>query len=177
MLTVLNQPLNIVGNAESIFSKSNGHIIDSLPTVRFNRAEIIDTTSQGSRWDFLASSEINTFEKYNAETPKFHTLIFTPPKQEFEYKIRKVKFNTKQIKLPLFQSQWLQNMLDAPPSTGLQILHYLSESNNADVNIFGFDFKETKTFYETRNKGKHDYNKEKHFILDLVDKNGWKIYR
>jgi hypothetical protein len=57
------------------------------------------------------------------------------------------------------------------------VLYYLSETNNKQVNIFGFDFKETRTFYETRNKGQHDYNKEKIFILSLVDKNGWKIYK
>lgn len=177
MLTDLNQALNVIGNAESIFSKTNGHIIDSLPTVRFNRAGIINEESQGSRWDFLASSEVNTFEKYNSETPKFHTLIFTPTKKELEYKIKKAKFKAKRIMLPLFQSQWLENNLNAPPSTGLQVLYYLSEMNNKQVNIFGFDFKETRTFYETRNKGQHDYNKEKIFILDLVDKNGWKIYK
>jgi hypothetical protein len=177
MLTDLDQPLNVIGNAESIFTKTNGNIIDSLPTIRFNRANIINEQSQGSRWDFLASSEVNTFEKYNSEKPKFHTLIFTPTKKELEYKIRKAKFKAKRIMLPLFQSQWLENNLNAPPSTGLQVLYYLSEANNKQVNIFGFDFKETKTFYETRNKGQHDYQKEKSFILNLVDKNGWKIYR
>ena len=79
MLTDLNQALNVIGNAESIFSKTNGHIIDSLPTVRFNRAGIINKESQGSRWDFLASSEVNTFEKYNAATVKIK-LINSKPK-------------------------------------------------------------------------------------------------
>ena len=177
MLESLNQPLNVIGNAESIFSKTNGKIIDSLPTIRFNRADIVDTESQGSRWDYLASSEINTFEKYNTQTPKFHTLIFTPNKKEFEYKVRKAKFNTRKIKLPIFQSEWLANKLSAPPSTGLQVLYYLSEMNNKNVSIFGFDFKKTRTFYETRNKGQHDYDKESAFVLKLIKQNGWKIYR
>jgi hypothetical protein len=146
------------------------------PTIRFNRADIIDTKCQGSRWDYLASSEINTFEKYNKEDPKFHTLIFTPTKQELEYKIKKVAFNTKIFKLPLSQSLHLEKELDAPPSTGIQILYYLHDSSNTEVSIFGFDFKKTKTFYEKRNKGQHDYTREKEFIMSMVSQNGWKFY-
>jgi hypothetical protein len=93
-----------------------------------------------------------------------------------EYKIRKVKFTTKIFKLPIFQSQYLNNELGAPPSTGLQILYYLSTMQNKNVNIFGFDFKKTKTFYENRNKGRHDYDREKSFIMNLVSQNGWKFY-
>ena len=172
----LEQPLSIVGNAESIFQKEYGSLIDARATIRFNRADIIKNECQGSRWDFLASSEINTFEKYNVETPKFHTLIFTPTKREQEYKIKKVNFEADKIRLPLEQSLWLEKELGAPPSTGLQILYYLDQINNKDVGIFGFDFKETKTFYEIRNKGKHDYIKERSFVLKMIEQNGWKIY-
>ena len=173
----LMQPLSIVGNAESIFQKEYGSIIDANATIRFNRADIIKNECQGSRWDFLASSEINTFEKYNSETPKFHTLIFTPTKRELEYKIKKVNFKADKIRLPLEQSLWLEKELGAPPSTGLQILYYLNQINNKNVSIFGFDFKQTKTFYEIRNKGNHDYNKERYFVLEMIEQNGWKIYQ
>ena len=74
------------------------------------------------------------------------------------------------------QSLWLEKELGAPPSTGLQILYYLNQINNTDVSIFGFDFKETKTFYEIRNKGKHDFDKERLFVSELIKENGWKIY-
>jgi len=176
MNEILTNPISVVGNAESIFSNKNGHVIDLYPTIRFNRADIINSECQGSRWDYLASSEINTFEKYNKETPKFHTLIFTPTKKELEYKIKKVTFNTKILKLPLSQSLRLEEELCAPPSTGIQILYHLHDLSNKEVYIFGFDFKETKTFYEKRNKGQHDYVKEKQFIMDMVSQNGWKFY-
>ena len=176
-MQLLNQPLSIVGNAESIFQKEYGRLIDTNATIRFNRADIINTASQGNRWDFLASSEVNTFEKYNIETPKFHTLIFTPTKREQEYKIKKVNFKADKIRLPLEQSLWLEKELAAPPSTGLQILFYLDQINNIDVSIFGFDFKETKTFYEIRNKGKHNFDKERSFVLKMIKQNGWKIYQ
>ena len=102
-MQTLQQSLSVVGNAESIFQKQYGKLIDANSTIRFNRADIVDIDSQGSRWDFLASSEINTFEKYNVETPKFHTLLFTPNKKEFEYKISKVNFQSKIYRNLLFQ--------------------------------------------------------------------------
>ena len=172
----LLHPVSVVGNAESIFNHKHGYKIDKNPTIRFNRANIIDQESQGSRWDYLVSSEINTFEKYNQEEPKFHTLIFSPTKKEFDYKIRKVKFESKIFHLPLSQSQLLETKLTASPSTGMQILFYLDSIHNNDVSIFGFDFKATRTFYEIRNKGNHDFQKEKNLILELVQKNNWKFY-
>ena len=176
MKDAFKNPISVVGNAESIFLNEYGHLIDLNPTIRFNRAEINDPLCQGTRWDYLASSEINTFEKYNKQVPEFHTLIFTPTKKEMEYKVKKVQFTTKVFKLPLFESQYLTNTIGEPPSTGLQILYYLHNLKNKNVSIFGFDFKETKTFYENRNKGRHDYAKEKMFIMDLVSQNGWNFY-
>jgi hypothetical protein len=172
----LKHPVSVVGNAESIFSQNYGSLIDRNPTIRFNRADIINNDCQGRRWDYLVSSEINTFEKYNREHPKFHTLIFSPTKQEFNYKIKKVKFETKIYHLPHYQSQELELKLGCTPSTGLQILYFLDKLNNKDVSIFGFDFKKTKTFYEIRNKGKHDFEKEKLIVLDLIKKNNWNYY-
>lgn len=172
----LSKPLSVIGNAESIFQKEYGTIIDQNSTIRFNRADILDPTSQGARWDYLVSSEINTFEKYNINHPKFHSLIFSPTQRKFNYKIKKAKFKTRLFVLPLFQSEELQKKLDAPPSTGLQLLYYLDYTKNKDVNIFGFDFKKSRTFYETRNKGKHNWVSEKDFILDLVEKNNWNFF-
>ena len=172
----LEQPLSIVGNAESIFKHAYGKLIDENPTIRFNRADIVNEKCQGSRWDYLVSSEINTFEKYNIEQPKFHTLIFSPTKKEFTYKVKKVQFRAKIFHLPLFQSQQLEIKLSAPPSSGSQILYFLDRIGNKLVNIFGFDFKQTPTFYETRNKGKHDFQKEKEMVMSLIEKNKWNYY-
>ena len=169
-------PISVIGNAESIFNNQYGELIDKNITIRFNRAEILNSKCQGSKWDYLVSSEINTFEKYNKENPPFHSLIFSPIGKEFEYKLNKVMFKTNIFRLPLIQSEQLKNKLSAPPSTGLQILYYLDSIGNKDVSIFGFDFKKTKTFYEIRNKGKHDFKKEKELIFGFITKNNWKIY-
>ena len=168
--------LSIVGNAQSLFEKSYGRLIDENPTVRFNRTEIIQEKSQGSRWDFLVSSEVNTFEKYNHINPPFHTLIFSPTKSEMVSKIKKVKFKTKIFHLPIYQSDELIRILGVSPSTGLQILYYLNSIHHPNVSIFGFDFKKTNTFYEIRNKGNHRFDLEKEIILNLVNTNNWKFY-
>jgi hypothetical protein len=172
----LSNPISVIGNAESIFEKEYGNLIDKNLTIRFNRADIINEKSQGTRWDYLVSSEVNTFEKYNTQTPKFHTLIFSPTKKSLTYKVKKIKFNTRIYHLPLFQAQELEKKLTAPPSTGLQILYFLDYLRNENVSIFGFDFKKTPTFYEKRNKGKHDYIKEKDLVISLIEKNNWNFY-
>jgi hypothetical protein len=177
MKHLLEHPLSVVGNAESIFQKERGELIDRFTTIRFNRADIINERCQGSRWDFLVSSEVNTFEKYNNENPKFHTLVFTPTKREMQYKIGKIKFDTNIIKLPIEQSIELERLLSSPPSTGLQMLYFLDSIKNGNVEIFGFDFKETRTFYETRNKGQHDFAAERDFVMRMVKKNGWTLHK
>src|SRR5210317_1316686 len=173
---VLNCELSIVGNAASIFQKDHGRIIDQFPTIRFNRGNIDDTNSQGARWDFLATAEVNTFEYYNSHNPKFHTLIFTPKLKEHVYKIKKARFSTNFLEFPLKYSDQITNLLDAQPSTGFQILWYLNKIENKNVNIFGFDWKKTPTYYETRNKGSHNFEIEKTLCLEYADQNGWKIF-
>lgn len=173
---LLPNNLSIVGNAESLLARSYGSLIDQHPTIRFNRTQIINSQAQGKRWDYLASSEINTFEMYNKIPPPFHSLIFSPTKPEMVYKVKKVAFKCDILHLPLQQSLDLQRTIGNVPSTGLQILYYLSSIHHECVHIFGFDFKKTKTFYEIRNKGAHDWIKEEQLIKELAKKNSWNFY-
>ena len=175
-MQLLNQPLSIVGNAESIFQKDHGSLIDSRQTIRFNRGIIKDKNSQGSRWDFLASAEVNTFEYYNVHKVLFHTLIFTPKLKEHLVKIKKAKFKCKLLEYPLNYSNEIIELLGKEPSTGFQILWYLNKIENKNINIFGFDWKKTPTYYEIRNKGKHNFEKEKILCYEYAEQNGWKIY-
>lgn len=168
--------LSVVGNAKSIFSKNHGKMIDSFPTIRFNRGLIDNIPSQGSRWDYLATAEVNTIEYYNKNVPNFHTLIFTPKIKEHNYKIKKIKFPANIVTLDLEYSTSMNKALGSEPSTGFQILWYLNSVGNKNVNIFGFDWKETPTYYEKRNKGQHNFEKEKELCLYYVEQNGWKIY-
>ena len=50
------------------------------------------------------------------------------------------------------------------------------------VNIFGFDWKQTNSFYqdeatEKRVNTPHDYTDEKKVCTQLIEKRGWKLYQ
>jgi hypothetical protein len=168
--------INIVGNAASMLQKQNGSLIDRYPTVRFNRVEIVNPLAQGNRWDILASAEVNTFMTYNNEEPRFHSLIFTPSVEDSVYKSKKIKFNTTIYNYPKNLANDLTRLLESKPSTGIMILHYLNTINHKKVNVFGFDWKDTPTMYETRNKGNHNFKKEKALVLEMIEQNGWNLY-
>ena len=168
--------INIVGNAASMLQKQNGSLIDKHPTVRFNRVEIVDPQAQGSRWDILASAEVNTFMKYNNQAPQFHSLIFTPSVSDSVYKSNKIEFDTTVYNYPRNLANDLTASLEAKPSTGIMILHYLNTIKHKKVNIFGFDWKATPTMYEKRNKGNHNFEKEKSLVLAMIEQNGWNLY-
>lgn len=168
--------INVVGNAKSVFDKQNGHIIDKHPTIRFNRIQIESTTSQGSRWDFLASSEIKTFEMYNTIKPEFHTLLFTPYLDEQICHKNIIKFETNIIDMDIKISKRLMNKIGYKPSTGLQILTFLSMIG-VHVNIFGFDWKKTPTIYDlNRVHDPHNYKIEHTYSLELINNQNWSIY-
>lgn len=173
---IIPNNINVIGNSQSIFNNKYSKLIDSLPTIRFNRIEIVDENSQGSRWDFLASSEIKTFEMYNEVEPKFHTLLFTPAKSNHIIHSKHIRFKTNLIEINVDIQLDLRKRLGSYPSTGLQILNVL-EKLNCKVNIFGFDWKETPTIYDPdRTEDPHNYNNEKSFALSIIKNNNWKIY-
>jgi hypothetical protein len=173
---LLPSTVNVVGNAQSIFDKQDGQIIDKHPTIRFNRIQVESTTSQGTRWDFLASSEIKTFEMYNSIKPGFHTLLFTPYLDEQICHKNVIEFETNIFDMDIKISKRLMNEIGYKPSTGLQILTYLSMTD-IHVNIFGFDWKKTPTIYDpTRVHDPHNYTIERTHALELINKQNWNIY-
>jgi len=73
--------------------------------------------------------------------------------------------------------QRLEEKLGARPSTGVSVIDMLSELTLADVSIFGFDFKTSTTYYRKKeNRGPHNWDAEKQYVLKKVDQNGWKIF-
>lgn len=73
------------------------------------------------------------------------------------------------------------------PSCGLQIIHYLIEYNPdivSSLHLYGFDFKQTPTFYhkkewgeELKEKGeRHNYDREKTIVRRLIKNNPNKLF-
>lgn len=156
--------INMVGNATSIFNSKNGKLIDLFPTVRFNRIEIQEPESQGSRWDFLSSSEVKTFQFHNEKPPLFHSLIFMPYLEKHFFHLEEIKFETNVVQIDLEFSLELTKKIGKPPSTGFQILSLFSLLKRK-VNLFGFDWKESPTIYDCERKWEpHDYQVEKNYL-------------
>jgi hypothetical protein len=69
------------------------------------------------------------------------------------------------------------------PSTGLRLLHYISLGSPESVNIYGFDWKETPTFYDkkketrvTEKKHNHNFFLEKEYCKKVFhDKHGFRF--
>jgi hypothetical protein len=75
---VLPEAISVVGNASSLLKTRNGSTIDKLPTLRFNKAQIVVPQAQGERWDFVATSNGTVLRHYQEHEPRYHHLISTP---------------------------------------------------------------------------------------------------
>lgn len=150
----------VVGNALSLFNKSNGHIIDSCDKViRFNKGCITKPISQGTKTTIFTFSYQHQSER---------TRYWTKGTE---------KWNTTQWKEERIT---LQSILQAKPSNGLLVLFHLANSpiyRDTKVLIFGFDWKETPTWYlKNDTKGGHDYTKEKNYCMNLIKTKNWELY-
>lgn len=145
----------IVGNAKSLFDLEQGKQIDSFDfVIRFNRGFITRPECQGTKTDLLilgtdliTPSEIDSYkakwvlnrsERYN------NPVYFTIPNKD-----RKV----------------LKEKLDSQPSTGFMAIDLCLASGAKSIDLFGFDFEETPTFYNPAGyQTAHDYPKEQQIV-------------
>ena len=168
-----NKSIAIIGNAQSLFDQELGKEIDAHDIViRMNSGLIKDPKSQGNKTTIWASSfplkekEIN--EKFN---PKY--VFWITPKLSVK-PVYSISLHKKMFMLPFFIWESLYQKLDETrPTTGLSIIYFVLEYCNAKkVDLYGFDFFETKSFYleKIRTDTPHDFLKEKNFVHSLVKK-------
>ena len=146
--------ISVVGNAKSVFNNKYGPLIDSADlVVRFNRGSPIDEDSQGKRTDIL---------------------VFSNPGSKTAFPTGLTYWNT--VNFP--ERSHLKQLLDAPPSNGIIALEKIkNDYPNDEVNIFGFDWKATETFWRPdRPTTKHNYKNEKEYCLNLINENNWKLF-
>ena len=120
--------ISVVGNAESILSKSNGALIDSADlVVRCTFGVPIKESSQGSKTDVVVTSVLH----------KRNYPVFTGM-NDFEFWWTS----------PSSERIALTKEIGYQPSNGIIAIEMVkSRYPDADVNVFGFDWKATKTFY------------------------------
>ena len=165
--------INVVGNAESLLSQDYAAQIDSLPTLRFNYVDL--KPAHGTRWDYLASSQIKLIQKYT--NPMWHTILYTRWRISDDKHFTNLKHPIEEVSVDLMKEI---NKKIKRPSTGFSALMYL-DTLNIKCNIYGFDWKKTPSFYQNEATEKkantpHDYQLEQKLALNLIEKNNWNIY-
>lgn len=184
-----NKSVAVVGNAKSLFEHQYGTLIDSHDVVcRINKgALIVNEISQGMKTDVFVFAGFKKF-KHLLDIVKTDKRLFTSPrKQEEALKISNLTCypvewrNRLKETLISYDSSFINHKeLPGPgekgeikkPSAGICLLDYVSRFNPHNVSIFGFDWKETPTYYELMGGSKtaHDYKYEKYHCLEHFSK-------
>lgn len=180
-----------VGNAQFLFDKDYGKLIDSHDVVvRLNKGAMIPNLpkiSHGVKMDIVIASRWNLVKyfhkKYIIKKSMFTDIKFImcgrhgrdDLKQPIEQKIWYYPLpRHKELKWQLLNLEKKQD-----PSTGIIALDIISHGNPKSVSIFGFDWKETPTFYDlNRQHEPHVYDVEKEYCLNyFVDNLGYTYYK
>lgn len=148
--------ISVVGNAQSLFDNKYGNIIDDADIViRFNSGVVVDPEAQGSKTTMVVWSNL-------------------------EHSIR-LAFGDVQFRCSrdFCEREQLTEKFKSRPSNGAIVLEHLRQTyKNSRVRIFGFDWKQTKTWYASDlNTEVHNFIAERKFCLKLIDHMGWELYR
>ena len=140
----------IVGNAQSIFNEKYGKEIDKHDIViRFTHGYITKQESQGRKTDILISAENLEKKRIEEYNPKFiinrRQLIDNGTAFYFTNK------DKNRVRLGLGN----------PPSSGIMAIDLCDKSEAKNINLYGFDWERTKTFYNPDwYKTDHNYPSE-----------------
>jgi hypothetical protein len=159
----------LVGNAQSLFGGGLGPEIESAAVVaRMNFGFVSSSNDQGWRTDALFFATKMSHSKA-LELFGCSRFIWSSPKRDtialgFLLRPQSIAF------VPLEDARRLEAQLNARPSTGLVALHLLlNRMGAAQVRLYGFDWKATKTFYETTIfRNVHAWENERDLVLSWV---------
>lgn len=180
-----NLNIAVVGNSKSLFDHNYGNAIDDNDVVcRINKGiNIIDTKSQGTKttvWGYAVTRIVQEeIAKY-----QFDKTIHLTRKHR---KSRIDGYKNKQFEVesctkfyyPLSNLDNLCKKLGhQQPSSGLILINHILESNPKQVRLFGFDWKETSTWYFQEATTEHDWHLEKLFIeTNFLNLSNWKLIK
>lgn len=153
---IKNKSVAIVGNAKSIFDKTNPDIDDHDVIIRFNRGFPIKPESQGTRTDIIIlACELNIDEKMQYKAM---------------YSINRSS-NTKcgNYTIENIDRQRLKKAIGKQPSSGFMAIDLCQEAKSID--LYGFDWVSPTYYNPDGYITQHDYNKEKQLIEKMRDVN------
>lgn len=145
----------IIGNALSIFDKENGSLIDSFDVViRFTRGFISVPESQGSKTDIVILADVLTESELNSYKAKYYINRMKRIKNETKYYFEN------------YDIVRISNDLNgARASSGLIAIDFCIESGCQSIDLFGFDWEKTPTFYNPIGyKTLHNYDSEENKV-------------
>jgi hypothetical protein len=172
-----NKKIAVIGNASSLFDHKYGTAIDTHDyIVRLNFGCIKQPECQGSRTDIVGFSVplTNKWVQAHYGTPR---LIWMSPKNRDDRDFFSAFDNTVYF-YPIKLWEKLTVALDKNrPSTGIMMLDLISRFKPAQINLFGFDFKKTKTYYlKEDHAGPHNWALEQTYTEKLVKSVNGNIY-
>jgi hypothetical protein len=178
-----NKTIAIVGNSESLFSKNQGLEIDSHDVVcRINRGiSIIDKSHQGLRTDIWAYGIFKHIEDIYEMFKGPKTIHLSPKKRRTRVEGFKLKqwehHSYTDFYLPISQIEELYFKFNYDRiSSGLLLLNYIDSCNPKFINLYGFDWKITSTWYFHEFKTVHKWEEEKKFVQkNFLNKNYIKL--
>ncbi|MBQ1392348.1 MAG: glycosyltransferase family 29 protein [Lachnospiraceae bacterium] len=143
-----------------MFNGSYGAEIDSHDIViRFNKGFIYYLNSQGKRTDILFLACLLRDDEREGYVAKY---IINRSKN---YR------NPANFTMSNKDRERLKNILGAQPSTGFMAIDLCLEARAEQIDLYGFDFEATPTFYnEGDYKTQHNYSKEQEIVLEYQQK-------
>lgn len=162
-----NKNVAVIGNAQSLFDRQDGALIDAADVViRINRGHISEPKSQGTRTDVLAlSADMNSALIEESFAPE---LIVWMSHKSKNFEISGAGQLDKTAFYPRRYYREDRRLLRGKrPSTGFMVIRLLLQNANPkSVSLFGFDFGKTATFYnEPGYESPHDYAAEHAYVL------------
>ena len=157
----------IVGNAKSIFDKKNGDDIDNHDfVIRFNKGFICDPKSQGIKTSLLILA--CPLEECLAKS--FHSKYIANRSKSYRNMYADFTINNTERAI-------MKEGIGSQPSSGFMAINICLSFGASHIDLYGFDWEATPTFYNDPNYVTlHDYNKEHEIIKGYVSAGLVSIY-
>lgn len=157
----------IVGNAKSLFDKRYGAEIDNHDfIIRFNKGFITVPQAQGTKTDMLILALNLRFD----ERQSFNA----------RYIVNRSKHYDNQTIWTIDQQERMDicARIGKQPSSGFMAIDICLAFGASEIDLYGFDFEETPTFYNPPYyQTQHDYSAEKEIVIGYEKEGKLKINR
>jgi hypothetical protein len=155
----------VVGNALSLFDTNHGEQIDAHDVVvRLNLGtRAMGLPSHGSKLTVLACSRYDFIRRHGViNEVDIGQILHTSDRGRIESPQPGVFYLDLESRMELAQHLALEKK--QKPSAGIMTLWYISQCAPRSVSVYGFDWKQTPTFYDpNREDEPHVYDREREF--------------